>query len=233
MNKKIIALLVFFAVIVSFVSANSYVNNEYNKLAKRYTAMAEQAFEDGEYDLAVEYSVKAEENADLSKAYITMMLNKADAEKQIKLAKNHKLQAEKLKGAETYPMAFSAGNTALANAEEAYAREDYISSSAYAIEAIQNFSSIKEVTPLPKFYVVRPWTETRDCFWNISGRAYVYNNPLLWENLYQANKGSMKDASDPDLIYPGMKIEIPSIAGELREGVYNSSTKYEPFAPKK
>jgi len=233
MNKKLITLLFFFVVIVSLVNADSYVNNEYNQLAKRYTAMAEQAFDEGEYDLAVEYTVKAEENADLSQAYIAMMLNKADADKQIRLAKNQKLQAERIRGSETYPMAFSAGNTALANAEDAYAREDYISSSAYAIEAIQNFSGIREVTPLPRFYVVRPWAETKDCYWNIAGRSYVYNNPLLWENLYQANKGAMKDASNPDVIYPGMKIEIPSISGEFREGVYNPSTKYDTFTPGK
>ncbi|HOE07759.1 MAG TPA: hypothetical protein PLV89_02680 [Treponemataceae bacterium] len=233
MKKRLIALFICFIAVVSFVCAGSYVDNEYNQLAKRYTAMAEQAFDEGEYDLAVEYTVKAEENADLSQAYIAMMLNKADAEKQIRLAKNQKLQAERMRGPETYPMAFSAGDTALANAEDAFTREDYISSSAYAIEAIQNFAGIKEVTPLPKFYVVRPWTESKDCFWNISGRAYVYNNPLLWENLYQANKGGMKDPSDPDVIYPGMKIEIPSISGEFREGTYNPSTKYEAFTPGK
>ncbi len=231
--KKLTALSICLCVLVSFISAGSYVNNEYNQQAKRYTALAEQAFDDGEYDLAVEYTVKAEEYADLSQAYIAMMINKAEAEKQIKIAKNEKLQAEKIKGPDNYPMAYSAGNTALANAEDAFKREDYISSSAYAIEAIQNFTGIKEVTPLPKYYVVRPWAETKDCYWNISGRAYVYNNPLLWENLYQANKAAMKDPSDPDIIYPGMKIEIPSITGEFRDGAYNPSTKYEAFTPGK
>lgn len=229
MNKKIIVLCISFIALSSLIFAASYVNNEYNVLAKKYTAMAEQAFDEGEYDLAVEYTIKAEENADLSQAYIAMMLDKAEAEKQIRLAKNQKLQAERKKGPEMYPMAFSAGTAALANAEDSFSREDYISSAAYAIEAIQSFSGIKEVTPLPKFYVVRPWEETSDCYWNISKKPYVYNNPLLWENLYQANKDGMPDPSDPDVIYPGMRVEIPSISGEFREGVYNSSTKYEAF----
>lgn len=233
MIKKIIAILVCFLVMVSIVYALSYADNEYNQISKRYTIMAEQAFDDGEYDLAVEYTIKAEENADLSQAYIAMMLNKADAEKQIRLARNQKLQAERIRGAENYPMAFSAGTTALSNAEDAYNREDYISSAAYAIEAIRNYTGIKEVTPLPKYYVVRPWAETKDCYWNIASRSYIYNNPLLWENLYQANKGAMKDPSNPDLIYPGMKIEIPSITGEFREGTYNPAVKYEPFTPGK
>ena len=88
------------------------------------------------------------------------------------------------------------------------------------------------MTPLPQFYVVRPWAETKDCYWNISGRKYVYNNPLLWENLYNANKSKMPRPNDPNLILPGMKMEIPSISGELREGTYSPNKEYEPFNAK-
>lgn len=229
MNKKLIMVITLLAIFSALVFAASYVDNEYNQLAKRYTTMAEEAFDTGDYDLAVEYTVKAEENADLSQLYIAMMLNKAEASKQIKFAKNEKLQAQRLRGEETYPMAFSAGSKFLLDAEEAFAIEDYISAAALAIEAIGNFSSIRDITPLPKYYVVQPWAETKDCYWNISGKSYVYNNPLLWENLYQANKEDMRDPTDPDVIYPGMKIEIPSISGEFREGVYSPSTKYDVF----
>ena len=90
-------------------------------------------------------------------------------------------------------------------------------------------SGIQENLTLPKYYVVQPWPESGDCFWNIAGEPYVYNDPFLWKNLYQANKDSMEDSSNPDVIHPGMKIEIPSISGEIREGVYDPNAQYGAF----
>jgi hypothetical protein len=39
----------------------------------------------------------------------------------------------------------------------------------------------------------------------------------------------MKDPANPDLIYPGMKVEIPSITGEYREGIYSPKAEYKTF----
>ena len=39
----------------------------------------------------------------------------------------------------------------------------------------------------------------------------------------------MEDSSNPDVIHPGMKIEIPSISGEIREGVYDPNAQYGAF----
>ena len=80
-----------------------------------------------------------------------------------------------------------------------------------------------------EYYIVKPWAETKDCYWNISGRPYIYNNPLLWENLYQANKNEMPKPEDPNLILPGMKMKIPSITGEYRSGVYDSKKSYDAY----
>ena len=98
-----------------------------------------------------------------------------------------------------------------------------------AKQLVETLAEVKEITPLPKYYIVRPWAESKDCFWNISGRAYVYNNPFLWENLYEANKNQLQDPKNPNLIQPGMKMEIPSISGEYRDGVYSPTKKYDPF----
>lgn len=229
MNKKIVVLVCLLAIFTAFVFANSYTNNEYQKLAREYTQKAETAFDEGEYDLAAEYSIKAEENAELSQSYIQMMLAKADAEKALKVAANQYEYVQRIRGEVNYPMAFNAGKTAYERGLQKFDKEEYISASAFASEAIEAFAGIKEITPLPQIYTVRPWADTRDCYWNISGRSYVYNNPTLWENLYQANKQNMKDPKNPDLIYPGMKMTIPSISGEYREGEYSSSKQYEPF----
>ncbi len=212
--------------------AASYKNNTYQKLANEYTKKAEAALDAGEYALSEEYAAKAAENAELSKAYIDKMLAQSNAEKAIAEAKK-KLDWAKSVGADkTFPTAYSAAEESLANANSAYDKEDYISALQYAQAVNDALAGVREVTPLPQFYVVRPWAETKDCYWNISGRKYVYNNPLLWENLYHANKSKMPRPNDPNLILPGMKMEIPSISGELREGTYNPNKDYEPFGAK-
>lgn len=231
--KKLSLFVLILICCVSVGFSASYKNNVYQKAAREYEKLAKEAFDGGEYEQAVEYAEKASENAALSEAYIKMMLAKSDAEKQIKFAKNRIAWVESVHGDVYYPMSYSSGRQALDNAISAFDREDYEASANYAKEALAALAEIKEVTPLPQFYIVRPWAETKDCYWNISGRPYVYNNPTLWENLYQANKKNMKNPSDPDLIYPGMKMEIPSISGEYREGTYDSSKKYDAFNPEK
>ena len=227
--KKLVLVLIVLLITINFVFGASYSNNEYQKKARELTALAQEAFDDGDYDKAIDLTAQAEENAEKSRAYIQMMIAKADAEKQMTIAKNQQAWALRVRGDVNYPMAYSAGTKSLENGQVAFDKEDFVGASAYAIEAIQAFSSIEEVTPLPQFYIVRPWAENKDCYWNISGRSYVYNNPTLWENLYQANKSKMKDPANPDLIYPGMKLEIPSISGEYREGTYSPKAEYQTF----
>ena len=230
--KKTI-LTVFLLTTLFSVFAASYTNNEFQKLANEYNKKAEVAFDNGEYDLAVEYSMLAAQNSELSEAYVNTMIAKADASKQIKYAQNQLAWAEKVHGDIYYPMTYTAGKAALDVALLAFEKENYAAANLFAKEALNYLAEIKEVTPLPQYYVVKPWAETKDCYWNISGRPYVYNNPTLWENLYQANKDQMKDPSNPDLIYPGMKMEIPSITGEYREGVYDSKKSYDAYSANK
>jgi nucleoid-associated protein YgaU len=42
----------------------------------------------------------------------------------------------------------------------------------------------------------------------------------MWKVLYNANKSKMPDPNNPDLIEPGMVIDIPSVKGETREGMW-------------
>ena len=213
--------------------AISYKNNTYQKLADEYTKKAEIALDAGQYDDAVEYSKKAEENAALSKAYIDMMMTRGGAEEQMLLAQKKIAYAESIHADKTFPMAYTAAKEAYSNAESSFAKEDFAAATDYAKQTIAALEGVYEVTPLPEYYIVRPWAETKDCYWNISGRPYVYNNPLLWENLYQANKNNMPKPEDPNLIKPGMKMKIPSLTGEYREGVYSPSKKYEAYGTKK
>ncbi|MDR0998700.1 MAG: LysM peptidoglycan-binding domain-containing protein [Treponema sp.] len=79
---------------------------------------------------------------------------------------------------------------------------------------------------LPSQYTVRPWSTSRDCFWNIAGRPWVYGDPAQWRLLYNANKSKMPNPDNPDLIEPGMVMDIPSIRGEERQGLWNPEETY-------
>ena len=226
--KKILSLLIA-AMLTLSAFAVSYKNNTYQKLADEYTKKAENALDAGQYEDAVEYSKKAEENAELSKAYIQMMMAKKQAEDSIKLAKNQIAYAEKIDAPHTFPMAYTSAKENLESAENFYSEEDYPKATEYAKASLAALDGIREVTPLPEFYIVKPWAETKDCYWNISGRPYVYNNPLLWENLYQANKSAMPKPEDPNLIHPGMKMKIPSLTGEYRSGTYDPKKSYDAY----
>ena len=127
------------------------------------------------------------------------------------------------------PMAYTAAKENLANAETSFDAEEWGRANEYAKLSIAALEGVTEVTPLPAEYIVRPWAETKDCYWNISGRPYVYNNPLLWENLYQANKSKMPKPEDPNLILPGMKMSIPSLTGEYRTGTYDPKKEYDTY----
>lgn len=229
--KKILTVICL-CLISSLVFAVSYKNNTYQKLAEEYTVKAQKAMDAGEYDLAVDYAAKAEENAGLSEAYIKSMTAKSTAENSIKLAKNRIDFVKSIRGDVNYPLAFNDAQNYFNQANTAFEAENYEDADNAAKQVLVVLADVREITPLPKFYIVRPWEDTKDCFWNISGRPYVYNNPLLWENLYQANKNKLPEPSNPNLIKPGMKMEIPSISGEYRDGVYSPSNTYEPFSAK-
>lgn len=230
--KKIISVFVAFLA-VAIISAASYTNNTYQKLADEYTKKAQVAFDAGEYPLSIEYAQKAEENAKLSQAYVEKMLARATAESDMKKASAKLDWAKKINADRDFPMAYSAAQQSYASAKSSFDSEDYVAASSYAKQVIDALAGVHEIVPLPEFYVVRPWADTKDCYWNISGRPYVYNNPLLWENLYQENKNNMPRPSDPNLILPGMKMKIPSITGEYREGTYTPSKSYEPYSSSK
>ncbi len=226
--KKLVTILMA-ALLATSIFAVSYKNNTYQKLADEYTKKAEKAMDAGEYDDAIAYSQEAQKNAELSKAFIARMMAMGEAEDNIKLAKNKIAWAEKIDAPNIYPMAYTAAKENLGYAESAFDAEEWGRANEYAKLSLASLEGVTEKTPLPAEYIVRPWAETKDCYWNISGRPYVYNNPLLWENLYQANKSKMPKPEDPNLILPGMKMSIPSLTGEYRTGTYDPKKEYEAY----
>jgi nucleoid-associated protein YgaU len=81
----------------------------------------------------------------------------------------------------------------------------------------------------PKYYVVQWIPANRDNLWKIAGFSFIYNNPRNWEYIYEANKDKFVNPKNPRFIVPKQILEIPSIAGETREGTYVPGKKYPVF----
>jgi hypothetical protein len=82
---------------------------------------------------------------------------------------------------------------------------------------------------LPAQYMVRTWGGERDCLWNIAGESWSYNDPYKWRLLYEANKEKLPDPKNPNWLEPGIVLDIPSISGETRRGVWTETGKYPTF----
>lgn len=79
---------------------------------------------------------------------------------------------------------------------------------------------------LPAQYTVRSWKISGDSLRSIAGLPWVYDDPGKWRILYETNKSRMPDPDNPDLIEIGMIIIIPSIRGELRQGMWDENKSY-------
>jgi len=128
-------------------------------------------------------------------------------------------------------------------AEDAYEFGDYDASSSFAEAAIRAAELSDEYVTqeagvpitvgvsdaLPAKYTVRAWNVSHDCFWNIAGRPEVYGNPRQWRVLYNANKAKLPDPNNPNLIEPGIVLDIPSLKGEVRQGAWDKNKTYKPL----
>ena len=85
------------------------------------------------------------------------------------------------------------------------------------------------LSPLPSQYTVRLWRTFNDTLVNIAARPWVYNDPAKWRILYNANKSRMPKPDNPNLINPGMVLDIPSIGGEFRQGMWDTNSSYPAF----
>ena len=93
--------------------------------------------------------------------------------------------------------------------------------------------NIKYGLIFPRYYKVRPTPDDRDSLWKIAEFDFVYGDGSKWLILYEANKERLKYPKNPNIILPERIIEIPSINGEKRRGIYNPDKKYPKFDPEK
>ncbi|MDR2468249.1 MAG: LysM peptidoglycan-binding domain-containing protein [Spirochaetaceae bacterium] len=215
-------------------------DNRYLLESIRAHNLAKLAYAEGDYDLSMQFSADALRSARLSDEFITQKLKIAAANEKIGEAKNRLGWAEdskiRVKYSGEYNSAKAFYNKALLS-RTAGEWDNALNNAIYAVEALANVtapagaerSASIESAVLPAQYTVRQWDAFGDCLWNIAGRPWVYNNSWQWPLLYRANKSKLVDPNNPNVIEPGTILDIPSIRGEVRQGMWDSGKKYTPL----
>ena len=90
----------------------------------------------------------------------------------------------------------------------------------------QSVNTAGKITVLPQYYIVVRRVPLTDALWRIAGYSYIYNNPIQWYRIYEANRNILRDPDNPDLILPGQRLTIPSLNGEERSGQYDPQSNY-------
>ena len=86
-----------------------------------------------------------------------------------------------------------------------------------------------KVSVLPEYYTVVSRVPLTDALWRIASMSFVYDEALYWERLYLENRNVLRDPNNPNLIFPGQVLKIPSILGESRAGTYDEALEYVTF----
>jgi len=197
-------------------------NNEFFLESLRLTKLANETYEIGDYDASTGFAQEAIRFAQLSDEFVS--------DKLITEAKRRLDWADKNNISSRYPNEYKEGKFYYESSVEFQSDEDWNEAISAAIKSINIFAALEtgksittepaKSTGLPKQYTVRTWQKEKDCLWNISGYSWVYGDPTKWRVLYDANKSKMPDPNNPNLIKPGMVLDIPSIKGETREGMW-------------
>ena len=198
---------------------NALLNNQYLLENIRLVALAEQSFAEGNYDDAINYAVEAIRFAELSDEFVSLQALIKEANDAI-LAADARLAWARQTGVSTrHATEYQEAASVFAEALEARSREEWANARDLALRVLAIFEGIPGVTTLPAQYLVRSWHTTRDCLWNIAAMEEIYGDPWQWRHIYNANRDKMPQPGNPDLIHPGMILDIPSIRGEFRHGI--------------
>jgi len=208
----------------------SISKNEFYLRSLELNKMAADTYDYGDYEASAGFAKEAIRYAEMSDEYVSNQLI-AEAERLMKWATDNKFNTK-------FANNFAEGKTQYENAVDARTNQNWNDSIDAAIKAIEIFTAFqvstgKAVTPakptpsgiLPNQYTVRTWRVEKDCLWTIAGYPWVYGDPWKWKVLYDANKDKMPEPANPNLIEPGMVLNIPPLSGEKRQGMWSPTNK--------
>ena len=208
-------------------------NNKYFLESIKFADLAQKSYDDGDYDTSSQYSDEAVRYAYLSDEYVRLQLKIKETDDAIAAARSRLDYADSVNAASRYPNEYKQAQGHFSDARSLRSAESWdpaIAAANRVLLALANIGGaptvVSDGTGLPAQYKVRPWSVSKDCFWNIAGRSWVYNDPFKWKILYEANKSKLPEPNNPDLIHPDMILDIPAIKGESRQGMWESNKSY-------
>jgi tetratricopeptide (TPR) repeat protein len=198
---------------------NSLLNNEYLLENNRLIGLAEGSYAEGKYDDAVKYAQEAIQYAQKSDDWIAMQMKIREANEAVDKAQKRFDWATANGAPRSFAEAYEEAQTALAAAVDAHSRKDWDTAIKSAQKVISALSVMPETPVLAAQYLVQGWQTVKDCLWNIAAKPQIYGNPHQWQVIYNANKAKLPNPDNPNLLNPGMILDIPSIKGEIRSGL--------------
>jgi hypothetical protein len=213
-------------------------NNQFFLESLRLANLARLSYSDGDYDSSSTYAEESVRYARLSDEYVARQLKIKQVNDAIAAAKERLDWALSVSANTRYPREYGEArgyyNASLTfRTQEAW--DEAIAEANKVIFALAGVRvevevEVEEKKPvLPAQYTVRTWSALRDCFWNIAGQSWAYGDPFQWRRLYNANREKLPDPSNPNLIEPGIVLDIPSIRGEVRQGLWDAAISYPPL----
>jgi nucleoid-associated protein YgaU len=207
-------------------------NNQYYLESLRLTQLAQETFDYGDYDASTEYAAEAIRYAQLSDEYVALQLVIKATNDAITAARGRLDWAASVDAPNRYPREFGEAQDYYDEAVALRSEESWDDAIIAAERAIVILAAVQEAPSrpaLPAQYTVRTWASSRDCLWNIAGRAWVYGDPTKWRVLYDANRARLPEPDNPNLITPGLILNIPPIQGEVRQGMWDANRTYQPL----
>jgi len=242
-RQVVFCIAVLLCAAAAVLPAQSLLDNEYYKKAQDLRYQSEQALEEGDYDAAASLAAEAKENLAKSDAYVEEMMSFYRANGWLNRANDRVSYAKSIAADVNFKDAYDKAVAEARGAKDALGAKEYDTSimlSKSALAALEGIAVVqapkRPVEPTqpaepswPQYYEVRLIPSRRDCFWRIAEYPFVYGDPWKWKVLYEANKSLLTDPKNPDLIEPGQVFEIPSLAGEKREGTWDPEESYPPL----
>jgi nucleoid-associated protein YgaU len=196
-------------------------NNEYFLESQRLAKLAQEAYDEGDFDASEKLAQEAASYAEQSDVHVAIVT-----------AKYRLDQAVSSGASKQYPSGYGEAQTwyeKSLNARDGKEWDDALEAANKTIALLADLGKSGSASSLPATYTVRPWRVSKDCFWNIAGQPWVYGDPQKWRTLYNANKSKLPDPNNPNLLEPGTVLDIPVIKGETRQGRWEPGRTYTPL----
>lgn len=181
------------------------------KSAKTSYGSAESAMDKKKYGEAKDLAIDAYNKATNAKnRSISAKATRQNAEQAINDAKDAISSAEKAGARNLAEDELNQAEELLGEAQEAYSGKDYSETIKLASLSVSLARKAARIALNAKFLNQDKSQNHKvvkgECLWWISEYERIYNDPLLWPHIYEANRDRI---DDPDLIFPDQVFSIP------------------------